>query len=79
MFGNILAQLGCEGPLVRCSNPNVWTSLRTDGENRMVFAMNLLSAPMSAEITVQSRTGKKEQQFAISLRAMEVIGLPVID
>ncbi|HEY3288922.1 MAG TPA: beta-galactosidase [Anaerolineae bacterium] len=33
---------------VECSNPNVWTSLRTAGSRSMLFIMNLLSSPQEA-------------------------------
>ncbi len=44
-----LGQLGLEEK-VSCSNPNVWTSLRTSGTKSLLFAMNLFNAPMEAEI-----------------------------
>ena len=35
---------------VYCSNPNVWTSLRTVRNRSMLFLMNLLSAPMRVDV-----------------------------
>ncbi len=36
---------------VRCSNPNVWTSLRRHGNKSMLFAMNLSTSPMEADLS----------------------------
>jgi beta-galactosidase len=36
---------------VNCSNPNVWTSLRTAGEHSLLFLMNLLSSPQQATLS----------------------------
>jgi beta-galactosidase len=38
---------------VNCSNPNVWTSLRTKGSRAILFVMNLLSSPQEVEINCQ--------------------------
>ena len=63
----LLDQLGAPPPAVDCNNPNVWTSLRTDGKQSMLFAMNLFSAPMACRIRVkQFDTGE------IKLAPMEV-------
>lgn len=35
---------------VYCSNPNVWTSLRTVGRKSMLFIMNLLTASMETKV-----------------------------
>ena len=77
MLTNLLGQLGCQTPVVICDNPNVWTSLRSDGERFMLFVMNLLSAPMTAEVRVRARAGEDEACFSLSLKAMEVLALPV--
>lgn len=49
MLANLLGQLGLRRK-VTCSNPNVWTSLRTFGDRSMLFVMNLLTSPMEAVI-----------------------------
>ena len=49
MLKALLQSLGLKQK-VQCSNPNVWTSLRTAGARSMLFIMNLLSSPMEAHI-----------------------------
>jgi hypothetical protein len=73
----LLATLGCEEPLVRCSNPNVWTSLRSDGTKRMLFVMNLLSAPMSTDVSVRTKDGTYSKSSHITLKPMEVIAVHI--
>lgn len=63
----LLDQLGAPAPVVECSNPNVWTSLRTDGRQSLLFAMNLFSAPMSCRIRA-----KRFDTGDITLAPMEV-------
>jgi hypothetical protein len=50
MLGELLTGLGLRRKVV-CSNPNVWTSLRTAGERSMLFLMNLLSSPQEASVS----------------------------
>lgn len=45
----LLGQLGCR-PSVQCSNPNLWTTLWSDGTHGMLFAVNLFSGAQQAEI-----------------------------
>ena len=45
-------------PLVACSNPCVWTSLRTAGGRSMLFLMNLLSSPQEAEVSCRPAWSK---------------------
>lgn len=49
MLKRLLMGLGLRQK-VDCSNPNVWTSLRTAGARSMLFVMNLLSSPLEARI-----------------------------
>ncbi len=49
MLKALLERLGLNQK-VECSNPNVWTSLRTHGPKSALFILNLLSAPMEARI-----------------------------
>ncbi|HEY3341014.1 MAG TPA: beta-galactosidase [Anaerolineae bacterium] len=49
MLRALLLSLGVKQK-VDCSNPNVWTSLRTSGTRSMLFIMNLLSSPMEARV-----------------------------
>ena len=44
-------------PAVLCDNPNVWSSLRTDGQRRMLFLMNLFTSEMKAMIKVREPDG----------------------
>ncbi|MEA4890132.1 MAG: beta-galactosidase [Clostridiaceae bacterium] len=54
MIRYLLSQLGCQTPVVACDNPNLWTFLRGDGQNRMLFILNLFTAPMTAGICLQN-------------------------
>jgi beta-galactosidase len=49
MLRALLLNLGLKQK-IDCSNPNVWTSLRTAGTHSMLFIMNLLSSPMEARV-----------------------------
>lgn len=77
MLRYLLAALGCAEPLARCSNRNVWTSLRSDGTNRMLFVMNLLSARMSADVAVRSDEGTGAHDIHVELKPMEVLAIRV--
>jgi beta-galactosidase len=52
MLDWLLTRLGLRRK-VSCTNPNVWTSLRTDGKRSMLFIMNLLSSQMETSIDCQ--------------------------
>ncbi len=77
MLRFLLNELGCDNPAVHCDNPNVWTSLRSDGERQMLFVMNLLSANMSAEIEVRLRNGEYYKAEPMKLKPMEVKTLEI--
>lgn len=49
MLDHLLRDLGID-PVVRCDNPYVWTSLRTDGQRAMIFVLNLFTVPMTAHV-----------------------------
>lgn len=49
MLRGALERLGCR-PIVECSNPNVWTSLLSDGEHSQLFLMNFFSAPFTVRV-----------------------------
>lgn len=68
----ILGELGCDKPMIRCSNPNVWTSLRSNGTNHMLFVMNLLSASMKTEIEVKLKNMDYLKIKSLELKPMEV-------
>jgi hypothetical protein len=42
---------------VACSNPNLWTSLRSVNGKSLLFVMNLWTTPMAGEISCR-RAGK---------------------
>lgn len=52
MLTNALIALGLR-PCVQCDNPNVWTSLRSDGTHTMLFLLNTFTAPMTASVSYQ--------------------------
>jgi beta-galactosidase len=49
MLAALLARLGLQ-QTVECSNPNVWTSLRSVEGHSMLFLLNLFTAPMEATV-----------------------------
>jgi hypothetical protein len=49
MLQALARRLGA-APRVLCSNPNVWTSLRSHEGRSVVFLLNLLSSPMEASV-----------------------------
>jgi beta-galactosidase len=49
MLEALMARLGLERR-VECSNPSLWTSLRTAGGRSALFVMNLFTSPQEAEI-----------------------------
>jgi len=52
MLTNALAGLGLQRR-VRCSNPNIWTALRSDGRRTMLFLLNLFTAPQTVQVSFQ--------------------------
>jgi hypothetical protein len=57
MMDEVLTDLGIK-KVIRCSNQNLFTSLRTNGEKTMLFIMNLYTSPMQGNIDIYSRDGK---------------------
>jgi beta-galactosidase len=74
----LLGEMECTDPVVDCDNPNLWTSLRSDGKQRMLFVMNLFSAPMSANIQVKMADGQYEDLGGHDFKPMEVKTIRVI-
>ncbi len=72
MLKHLLEELRCESPVVQCDSPNVWTSLRSDGNKRMLFIMNLFSSPMKANIQVRMADGSYTDPMPYALNPMEV-------
>lgn len=58
MLSAVLARLGCR-PVVTCSNPNVWITAWTTGTQTVLFLLNLFSAPMTADVSVQLPDGQR--------------------
>jgi hypothetical protein len=58
MLSAVLARLGCR-PVVTCSNPNVWVTAWTTGTQTVLFLLNLFSAPMTADVSVQLPDGQR--------------------
>ena len=58
MLAYLLKCLGLRLRLV-CDNPNVWCSLRTAGEQSILFVMNLLSAPMTTSVRCRPGWSRK--------------------
>lgn len=72
MLRNALQELGIV-PIVQCDNPNLWTSLLSDGEHAMLFVLNLFTAPMAAHIRYRyPATGK-----TIDLGTLTIPGITV--
>ena len=72
MMRNLFRRLGPESPVVACDNPNIWTVLRSDGEKRMLFIMNLFSSPLEAGIKIREADGSFTDTGKHRLQAMEV-------
>ena len=58
MFRNLLRRLNNKGSVVCCDNANIWTVLRSDGERRQLFLMNLYTDSLTANIKVQDANGR---------------------
>lgn len=72
MLFSLLERLGLR-PKVRCSNPNVWVSLRTAGRRSMLFLLNLLTAPMTASVACRpSWSGEEVETGVHTLAPMSV-------
>jgi len=37
-------------PVVRCDNPNIWTSLLSDGQHHLLFLLNLFTGVLTANV-----------------------------
>jgi hypothetical protein len=71
MLVYLLSKLNCQ-QLVTCDNMNIWHTLRTDGNQQMLFLMNLYTAPQSANIEYLDKSGKLVKLGKIELEAMSV-------
>jgi hypothetical protein len=50
MLRKALEELGID-PIVRCDNPNIWTSLHSDGTHALIYLLNLFTAPMTTTVS----------------------------
>ena len=50
LLRDALRRLGCQ-PVVECDNPNLWTSLLSDGERCLLFLMNFFTGPLQATVS----------------------------
>ena len=72
MMDEVLNRLDIKKTL-KCSNPNLFTSLRTNGEKTMLFVMNLYTSPMSGEIEIASKDGTSTvKKLTVNLEPMKV-------
>lgn len=72
MMDEVLNELEIK-QLVKCSNPNLFTSLRTNGEKTILFIMNLYTSPMNGNVEVYSKDGKNlVQNVSVEIEPMKV-------
>ena len=70
MLSALLSRLGLR-QRVTCSNPNVWTSLWSDGKHSALFLMNLLSAPQQTSVQVDGVDRGTHRLAAMTVKAVE--------
>jgi hypothetical protein len=72
MLREMLNELDVE-KIVTSSNPNIFTSVRSDGKRSLLFVLNLYSSPMETEIQVlQHKQGKVFNTGFLKLDPMSV-------
>jgi beta-galactosidase len=59
-------------PVIWCTNPNVWTTMRTQGNQGMLFLINLLSSPMETEVGYVTEDGARVNLGTQKIEAMSV-------
>jgi beta-galactosidase len=57
---------------VLCDNMNIWHTLRSDGNQQMLFLMNLYTAPQSANIEYLDKSGNLVKLGIVNVEAMSV-------
>ena len=62
---------------VTCSNPNVWTSLRTAGKHSVLFVMNLLTAPMETELAC--RPSWSDKMIPLGRRPIKPMTVEIVE
>ncbi len=58
--------------MVTCDNMNIWHTLRSDGNQQMMFLMNLYTAPQSANIEYVDKLGHLVKLGKVDVEAMTV-------
>lgn len=72
MLRYLLGELGCHTPVVQCSSPNVFTSLRAVGNRFMLFVMNVLSSRLHTQMQVTIEGNILLAESEVELAPMEV-------
>ena len=62
---------------VTCSNPNLWTSLRSGNGKSLLFVMNLWTAPMAGEVSCRPAGKGAVNLGRLELGPMSVKVLPI--
>ena len=76
MLRALLNKLGLRQKVI-CSNPNIWTSLRSKGTKSILFLMNLLSSPM--EVEVSCRPSFKTEYVAAGHHRLEPMSVKRVE
>ncbi len=77
LIKQFLARSGAPPPSAVCDNPNVWAIIRGNGQNRMVFLMNLFTEPMEAGLKVRMLDNTELKMGRFNLSGMEVRAIPL--
>jgi len=64
-------------PVVRCDNPNVWTSLLSDGHESLLFLMNFFTGHLTARVSYQDP--RTRNWIDKGSQTLEGINVKVID
>ena len=72
MFVEILKKLGVGEPAVSCNNPNIWAVKRVSSDREMIFAMNLFTSEMTAQIKSQNKDFGEISFPANTVKTLEV-------
>ncbi len=72
MLSWLLKELGLIQRVI-CSNPNIWTTLRRHADKSMLFAMNLSTSDMEAEIDCPKNDDTPGSKHHVALKAMTVL------
>ena len=70
MIAAALNKLGVKEPEILCDNPNIWAVKRVNNDNEMVFAMNLFTSEMTANIKSKNKNYDKISIPPITVKAL---------